>query len=72
MQWNGSLLFTRFKEESAMLKSLLEDPTRPSLPLLLAIIWTETDMPIGFRIVMFGFAMSCLHLGLVIQRWLRQ
>ena len=23
-------------------------------------------------IVMFGFAMSCLHLGLVIQRWLRQ
>ncbi len=55
-----------------MLKSLLEDPTLPSLPVLFAIIWTETDMPIGFRIVMFGFAMSCLHLGLVIQRWLRQ
>ena len=43
-----------------------------SLALITMIIGNEYDMSIGLRVLMFGFALSGLNLGLVIQRCLRQ
>jgi hypothetical protein len=58
-----------------MLKSLvtlLLDPNVPSFVVATAILGNECNLPMGFRILMFGFALSGLNLGLVIQRCLRQ